>query len=60
MAALRLGGTIATAGAAATAIAAESLAQGLAPAAPHPAAVVRGLVTLPADEGPRENAPWLR
>src|SRR3984957_13937948 len=52
-AAVRLGGTIATAGAAATAIAAGLLAQGPAPAAPQPAAVVRGLVTLPADDGPR-------
>jgi hypothetical protein len=54
---VRLGGRIATAGAAATAIAAGLSAQGLAPAAPHPATVVRELATLPADDGPRENTP---
>jgi hypothetical protein len=58
--AVRPGGTVTTTGAAATAIAAGLLAQGLVPAASHPAAVLRELVTLPADEGPEENTPRAR
>jgi hypothetical protein len=54
------GGTVTTAGAAATAIAAGLLAQALAPVALHPAAVVRALVTLPAEDGPGNNAPRAR
>ena len=58
--AVRLGGTVTTTGAAATAIAAGLLAQVPVPAVPHPGAVVRELVTLPADDGPEENAPRAR
>jgi hypothetical protein len=54
------GGTVTTTGAAATAIAAGALAQGLASAAPHPATVARELVTVPAEDGPGENAPRAR
>jgi hypothetical protein len=57
---VRLGGTVTTTGAAATAIAAGLLAQGLVPAAPHPAAVVRELAIVPADDGPEENTPRAR
>jgi hypothetical protein len=58
---VRPGGTVTTTGAAATAIAAGLLAQGLVPAAAgHPGAAVRVLVTLPADDGADENAPRAR
>ena len=55
---VRSGGTVTTTGAAATAIAAGLVvAQGPVPVAPHPAAVVRELATLAADDGPGENMP---
>ena len=60
LAAVRRGGTVTTTGAAATAIAAGLLAQGLVAAAAHAAAVVRELVTLPAEDESGENTPRAR
>jgi hypothetical protein len=54
------GGTVTTTGAAASAIAAGLLAQGLVPAASHAVAVVRELAAIPADDGPGENTPRAR
>jgi hypothetical protein len=55
--AVRLGGTVTTTGAAATAIAAGLPAQGPVPAGPQSAMVVVELATFPADDGPGENTP---
>ena len=51
----RRGGTVATAGGAAMPIPAGVPAQGPAAAAPHPAAVARGLTAVRPDAGPGKN-----
>src|SRR6516225_1706916 len=51
----RRGGIVATVGGAAMAIPAGLPAQGMAAAAPHPAAVARGLTAVPPDAGLGEN-----
>jgi len=51
----RRGGTVTTAGGAATAMPAGLPAQGTAAVAPHPAAVARGLTAVPSDAGLGEN-----